>query len=443
SSTAPIILIGSKAWQAWNKGEGLEWSLLAQAIKTDPKQPPVIIGESQLSEINFLNLAENDRTSVRLCQFGKFSHSEALPAVVANLAKNTQVQQLTLCDSLGELQENGNLSDWLKRTREQKGDSVADILASLAQDEDVKREPYIEKRTENGQRGLFYITPKFDRTTGEFISEKVQFLSDIVEVVGVGYNAEESHLILKFTPENRKKAVIVAQPLATIGKREGWQQLKAKGLRVTNNGTLKGVLADYLQLSGNRQEWQVTDKTGWINGAYILPNGEIIGESSKPTIFIGGTSVKSGYCTAGTAESWREQIANYAKNNASMMLAVSVALAGPMLTLLKKEPFGVHLYGDSSVGKTTTAYLASSVFGHPKDTKLSWFSTALGVANEALAHNDGFLFLDEVGQASNAKEIEISAYTLFNGVGKIQGAKEGGNRKIKTTRYQTGKGFIY
>ena len=47
-----IILVGSKAWQAWDKGNGLEWSLLAQAIKTDPKQKPVILGPSQLEEIN-------------------------------------------------------------------------------------------------------------------------------------------------------------------------------------------------------------------------------------------------------------------------------------------------------------------------------------------------------------------------------------------------------
>lgn len=45
-----IILIGSKAWQAWNKGEGLEWSLLAQAIKTDPKQPPVIIRQCKIQQ---------------------------------------------------------------------------------------------------------------------------------------------------------------------------------------------------------------------------------------------------------------------------------------------------------------------------------------------------------------------------------------------------------
>jgi len=139
-----IILVGSKAWQAWDKGNGLEWSLLAQAIKTDPKQKPVILGPSQLEEINVLNLAENDRTFIRLCQFGKFSHSEELPAVVANLAKNTQVQKLTLCDSLGHLQEDGDLSAWLKRTREQQGESVADMVAKSV----GKKSPVIDFSSE-------------------------------------------------------------------------------------------------------------------------------------------------------------------------------------------------------------------------------------------------------------------------------------------------------
>ena len=139
-----IILVGSKAWQAWDKGNGLEWSLLAQSIKTDPKQKPVILGPSQLEEINVLNLAENDRTFIRLCQFGKFSHSEELPAVVANLAKNTNIQNLTLCDSLGHLQEDGNLSAWLKRTREQNGESVADMVAGKLN----KKSPVIDFSSE-------------------------------------------------------------------------------------------------------------------------------------------------------------------------------------------------------------------------------------------------------------------------------------------------------
>ncbi|MDK6603817.1 DUF927 domain-containing protein, partial [Escherichia coli] len=52
----------------------------------------------------------------------------------------------------------------------------------------------------------------------------------------------------------------------------------------------------------------------------------------------------------------------------------------------------------------------------------------------AEAHNDGLLPLDEIGQAGNAREVSTSAYTLFNGSGKLQGAKDGGNREIKHWR---------
>lgn len=50
-----------------------------------------------------------------------------------------------------------------------------------------------------------------------------------------------------------------------------------------------------------------------------------------------------------------------------------------------------------------------------------WYGTALGIANEAEAHNDGLLPLDEIGQAGNAREVSTSAYTLFNGSGNYRG----------------------
>jgi putative DNA primase/helicase len=94
----------------------------------------------------------------------------------------------------------------------------------------------------------------------------------------------------------------------------------------------------------------------------------------------------------------------------------------------------VHLFEQSSAGKTTTANIASSLYGEPDALRLTWYGTALGIANEAEAHNDSLLPLDEVGQGSSAKDVATSAYTLFNGAGKLQGAKEGGNRELKRWR---------
>ncbi|MEC4208454.1 DUF927 domain-containing protein, partial [Escherichia coli] len=74
-------------------------------------------------------------------------------------------------------------------------------------------------------------------------------------------------------------------------------------------------------------------------------------------------------------------------------------------------------YEQSSAGKTTTANVASSLYGNPDLLRLTWYGTALGLANEAAAHNDGLMPLDEVGQGADPVSVSQSAYALFNGVG--------------------------
>lgn len=85
--------------------------------------------------------------------------------------------------------------------------------------------------------------------------------------------------------------------------------------------------------------------------------------------------------------------------------------------------------GDSSDGKTTAANLALSVWGSYEATKSNWDTTALGLQNAALARNDGFLALDEIGQTADPRRIPQMVYSVINGISKTQGAKDGGNRK--------------
>lgn len=108
-------------------------------------------------------------------------------------------------------------------------------------------------------------------------------------------------------------------------------------------------------------------------------------------------------------------------------MALGIAFAAPLLSLLHAESGGFHLFGDSSDGKTTAALVALSVWGKPSDTKITWRGTGLGFSNIAAARNDGLLVLDEMGQAK-AKVIGDTVYGIMNGVNKVQGAKQGGNR---------------
>ncbi|KAB2431025.1 DUF927 domain-containing protein, partial [Enterobacter hormaechei] len=131
-----------------------------------------------------------------------------------------------------------------------------------------------------------------------------------------------------------------------------------------------------------------------------------------------------GYTVAGTSESWRNSVARLAYGNYAMMTGIAAALAAPLIGLAGADGFGIHFYEQSSAGKTTTANVASSLYGNPDLLRLTWYGTALGLANEAAAHNDGLMPLDEVGQGADPVSVSQSAYALFNGVGKLQGAKE-------------------
>lgn len=290
--------------------------------------------------------------------------------------------------------------------------------------------PHVESRVD----GVYWVEPKSDKDTGEIISRE-SWLCSALEVVGIGIDDSKTrYLILRWQALGSKGDTVQAIPLADIGEREGWRTLKSGGVNVTTKSGLRATLADWLQSCANGEVWRIAHATGWQCGAYIMPDGEIIGTPEQPVLFNGRSSAASGYSTSGTVESWRESVGRLAFGNYSMMTGVAAALAAPLIGLAGADGFGIHLYEQSSAGKTTTANVASSLYGNPDVLRLTWYGTALGLANEAAAHNDALMPLDEIGQGADPVEVYKSAYALFNGTGKLQGAKEGGNRDLKRWR---------
>lgn len=281
--------------------------------------------------------------------------------------------------------------------------------------------------------GVFWITPKVDKDSGEIINNE-SWLCSPMDVVGIGRDDKDQFLILRWLAPGATGETTQAIPLADIGEREGWRMLKSGGMNITTKTALRATLADWIQRTGSRELWRVAHATGWQCGAYIMPDGDIIGASEMPVLFNGRSSAAAGYVNKGTAASWRDSVARLAGGNYSMMTGIGAALAAPLIGLVGADGFGLHFYEQSSAGKTTTANVASSLYGNPDLLRLTWYGTALGLANEAAAHNDALMPLDEIGQGADPVEVYKSAYALFNGVGKLQGAKEGGNRDLKRWR---------
>lgn len=425
--TEAIIFAGKDAY-AHAKGweEGLGKQVAGDSI------PPVYLGPKQLAELDNLQIIDEGRRSARIYLAGDIEQI-MINAIGEKLAR-AAVQDAKLYKGIPDR----NPEDWreyLNRLREQFKAEENNICQLPV----TKRAPKTETgdelkpRVESRDDGVFWVTPKVDKETGEIINPETWLCSPI-EVVGSGSDGAERYLVLRWRSPRGHEDITRAIPCADIGERDGWRSLKAGGVNVTTKNTFRAILADWLQQSGAGQEWRISHTSGWHYGAYVMPDGEVIGEPETPILFNGRSAAAGGYNVTGTAESWRNSVAHLACGNPSMMLGVAASMAAPLIGLAGSDGFGVHLFEQSSAGKTTTANIASSVWGEPDALRLTWYGTALGIANEAEAHNDGLLPLDEIGQGSNSRDVATSAYTLFNGAGKLQGAKEGGNRELKRWR---------
>ncbi len=158
--------------------------------------------------------------------------------------------------------------------------------------------------------------------------------------------------------------------------------------------------------------------TGWNRDAFVLPH-TVIGADD---IWFQASGRTAPYATAGTFEGWKE-LATLAAGNPLLMLGLCAAMAGPLLGPLNIDGAGLHIYGDSSTGKTTAETAAVSVWGGPQ-FKRTWRATANGLEGAGTLHSDTLLALDELGEI-DPKSLYEAAYALINGTGKTRANRHG------------------
>ncbi len=210
------------------------------------------------------------------------------------------------------------------------------------------------------------------------------------------------------------------------------------GLRIDR--TRQRDFAHYLSAMRPKCRLTVVPRTGWhdIGGraVFVLPD-ETIGAHGRERVIL-NAAASGPYEARGTADEWREGPAKMASGHALSVLAISAALAGPLLGLAGIEGGGVHFFGQSSIGKTTLLQLAASVWGRGGTPGFvrSWRATSNGLEGAAASATDTALILDEVGQVE-AREMAAALYSLANGAGKARAARDGALREPKTWRVLT------
>lgn len=211
------------------------------------------------------------------------------------------------------------------------------------------------------------------------------------------------------------------------------------GFSVANNPAARNAFAEFLNRDANKARITLAPCTGWLlvdgKPVFILPSGPtgLMGMERERVIL--RASARAPYETRGSLAEWRNGVGQLAKGNPLAVIAISLALASTLLWLAGYESGGVHLWGPSSVGKTTLARLNASVWGKPAEGGWlrPWRTTANAIEATLAGACDAGLPFDEVAQADAGSFAEM-IYVITGGAGKSRLRRDASLRDPMTWR---------
>ena len=248
------------------------------------------------------------------------------------------------------------------------------------------------------------------------------------DAITANENDESFGLLLRFlNPYNKWREWAMPMHLLKGNGDEMRGELLQLGIRI--NLDAKKHFNAWLMLQHPTLRIIAAMRTGWHSDqrSFILPN-ETIGNDNVR--FQSEYAAHIEFAQKGTLDEWRDSIPSKCQGNPILLLAISAAFAAPLLLRAKQQITGgggIHLFGQSSKGKTTALQIAASVWGSNNFVR-TWRATANGLEATATLLNDNLLVLDEIGECES-REIGTIVYALANGQGKQRAQKTGGARE--------------
>lgn len=200
------------------------------------------------------------------------------------------------------------------------------------------------------------------------------------------------------------------------------------------HSTNRRLLLNYLEHKLPKDAVLCTDRGGWTNtaNAFVLGNRSV-GPNAQNVVFQSHTPVADPFATNGTIDGWQTRVARPAEPNIILNIAICAAFAGPILEITHNTGAGIHLFGPSSIGKTTAYKCNCSVWGLSTEFGRTWRATSNGLEGIASILNDNVMALDEASECE-PHEVDKIVYMLANGTGKARANRIGDARPSKRWR---------
>lgn len=276
-----------------------------------------------------------------------------------------------------------------------------------------------------------------DKRSGKVTKEWRWFCSPLeVAMMIRDADGQQWGRLLRITDSDGKVHFWAMPMSATAGGGEEYRrELAGLGLILAPGILPRNWLQEYIATAKPTARARCVSRIGWHGTTFVLPDATFGDTGGEEVLLQTPSRRKSLFRTSGNLSDWQDNVAAYGRGNSRLMLAISTALAGPLLHLTGTESGGLHFRGGSSMGKSTALLIAGSVWGGGgiKGNLVPWRATDNGLEAVAAEHCDACLCLDEISEV-DAKALGPAAYMLGNGSGKIRAGRGGEARSAAEWR---------
>lgn len=187
--TEVIIFAGSDAWAHAKQWQEMDGQLAGDNV------PPVWLGEQQLAELDNLQIVPDGRYRVRLYQAGLLR-----PELVNTIGQKLAAAGVKDADYYPEgmhSQKRENWREYLERERQNIDDGLAIRLQTKENATGSHGDDELKPRVESRADGVFWVTPKVDKQSGEIIRPETWLCSPL-ELLGTGTIGKEHYRVMRW-----------------------------------------------------------------------------------------------------------------------------------------------------------------------------------------------------------------------------------------------------
>ena len=247
-----------------------------------------------------------------------------------------------------------------------------------------------------------------------------------IQLRAIGARPDRSHLAeIRFHPlKGPVRSELVDWSLMLAEKKTDLKaRLATLGYEWPQDKAISDAIWIKLVSSRPKREFIIVSTPGWHANGFALPGRFFSPDATAVPVIIDPNSVEhvGAFLTGeGVLRDWQQTVGKLARKSSPLCVAISAALAAPLLRKLNMDSFAINWFGTTSEGKSLTLKVAASVAGlfGPGNTMPSWADSEAGFEGQAMGHRDCVLPLDEAADGEKAMSLAARARTLAFGIAR-------------------------